>query len=208
MTVAALETLANRALKLDPMSYQHLSDFADQVFHIECSQPQFDIYICPEQNFLRFASYYQGEVTTAIRGSATEFVKLATAKDPAGALINSNISLEGDSAPLIELQQLLSQLDLDWELPLVENLGDVAGHQLANVLGAVFSWGKRARQSTARQWKDYIQEEGLLAPSRQETEHFYRANSRLSQQLDRIEARFHRLQQRLGKLADHMTNNS
>jgi ubiquinone biosynthesis protein UbiJ len=198
--VAALEAAANQTLKLDPTAYQRLSVFSGQVFHIDCDQPKFNVYLCPEQSFLRFTAFYDGEATTTIRGSGSEFTKLATSKDPGGVLINSNIKLEGDSAPLIELQKVLSELELDWEAPLVESLGDVLGHQLANIFRALANWGRKAKVNSARQWRDFILEEARLAPSRAEVENFFSANNQLTQQLDRIEGRLRKLQRQLSEL--------
>ena len=48
---------------------------------------------------------YEGPVTTSVRGVASDFAELATAKDPAATLINGRLELRGDSAPLIELQK-------------------------------------------------------------------------------------------------------
>ena len=55
-----------------------------------------------------------------------EFAAVATAQDPAAALINGNIQVSGDTAPLLALRKLLSELELDWEHPLAEAFGDVA----------------------------------------------------------------------------------
>ena len=195
--VAALEAVTNQTLKLDPTAYQRLSALSGQVFHIECNQPRFSIYLCPERDLLRFASYFEGVVTTAIRGSGAEFAKLATAKDPGGVLINSEIQLEGDSAPLIEMQRLLSELELDWEAPLVDTLGDVLGHQLANVFRALAQWGSKAKVNSTRQWRDFILEEAQLAPSKNEVESFFKANNQLTQQVDRVETKLRKIQRLL-----------
>lgn len=198
--VAALEAAVNQTLKLDPIAYQRLGSLSGQVFHIDCNQPRFNVYLCPEHDFLRFTSYFEGEITTTIRGSGVDFVKLAMAKDPGGVLINGNIRLEGDSAPLIELQGLLSELEPDWEAPLVETLGDVLGHQLAVVFRALASWGSQAKVNSTRQWRDFIIEEARLAPSANEVESFFTANNQLTQQLDRFETKLRKIQLRLNEL--------
>ena len=206
--IIALETACNRALKLDPTSYQRLNQFNGQVFHIECLRPNFNLYLRPTENFLLLSHYYEGPVTTAIRGNGSEFAKLAVSDDPAGVLINSGISLSGDSAPLIELQQLISKLDLDWEAPLVNTLGDLPGHQLASCLRSLFSWSRQAEQRAARQWQDFLQEELQITPSQAEAENFYFTNGRLSQKVDRIEARISKLRQHLDGLGKNLTGNS
>ena len=112
---AALEAAASRALSLDPVGTQRLDELAGNVFRLQCTSPELDIYLLPEAGKLKLMTYWDGEVTTAIRGSAADFADLASAGDPTAALINGALELEGDSAPLIELQQVISGLDLDWE---------------------------------------------------------------------------------------------
>jgi ubiquinone biosynthesis protein UbiJ len=137
--------------------------------------------------------YWEGEVTAAIRGNASDFADLATATDPTAALINGHLELQGDSAPLIELQKILAGLDMDWEAPLVNAFGDIAGHQLAQALRGLFSWGQQASASFLRQLEEFIHEEARLAPPRLEVEDFYQDVQQLNQRVDRLQARIRQL---------------
>ncbi len=193
--IAALEAAVNRALQLDPVGLQRLDALQGMVFQFNCTRPELDLYLLPEPGKLRLMGYWDGDVTTAIRGSASDFTDLASASDPTAALINGALELEGDSAPLIELQQLISSLDMDWEAPLVNTFGDVAGHQLAEGLRGLFSWGQQASASFTRQLEEFIHEEARLSPPRQEVEDFY-------VDLEQLKHRVERLQLRMRKLAE------
>jgi ubiquinone biosynthesis protein UbiJ len=191
--VAALEVAVNRALALDAVGRSRLGELAGKIFRLQCTQPALDIYLVPGPGGVSLAGYHEGPVTTAIRGTAADFAELATARDPAAALINGNIELTGDSAPLMELQRIIAGLELDWEAPLVDTLGDVAGHQLAEALRGLFSWGRQASSSFTRQLEEFIHEEARLAPPRQEVEDFYQDLETLNQRVDRLQARMRRL---------------
>ena len=173
------------------------------MFALHCTAPAVDIYLQPQGNNVRLMGMYDGPITTSIRGEASNFASLATASDPAAALINGNLELHGDSAPLIELQRVLSQLDVDWEAPLVGALGDVAGHQLAEMLRNAFAWGKQASASFGRQLEEFIHEEARLSPPRLELEDFYRDVQALSLRIERLESRSARLRARLRQRAAH-----
>ena len=82
-----------------------------------------------------------------VRGTLEDFGALATSEDPAATLINSGIELQGSSHSLIALQQVISRMDIDWEAPLVDLLGDVIGHQMAEGLRSVFRWGEARGQA-------------------------------------------------------------
>ncbi|MFV0278446.1 MAG: SCP2 domain-containing protein [Parahaliea sp.] len=198
--LAALEQVLNRALALDPRSGAALATLQGRVFSLHCTSPPFRAYLLPCAEGVQLAGHWSGKVTTAVRGEAADFAELATARDPTATLINGGLTLEGDSAPLIELQKILAGLDLDWEAPLVDTLGDVAGHQVAQMLRGFFSFGHSARASFERQLGEFIHEEARLAPPRLELEDFYRDVAELAQRTERVEARIARLRSRIGRL--------
>ena len=93
-----------------------------------------------------------------------------------------------------------TSIDIDWEAPLVASLGDVAGHQLAQFLRRVFSWGKQASTGLTRQLEEFIHEEARLSPPRLEVEDFYCDVQEIGLRVDRLESRIERQLQRLHKL--------
>ena len=195
--LAAAEAALNRALELAPAGAAALAELDENVFALHCTAPTVDVYLQPQRGSIRLMGIYDGPITTSIRGEASEFAALATASDPAAALINGKLELQGDSAPLIELQRALSQLDVDWEAPLVGALGDVVGHQLAEMLRGVFSWSKQASASFGRQLEEFIHEEARLSPPRLELEDFYKDVQQLGLRVERLESRTARLRKRL-----------
>ena len=199
---AGLEEALNRALQLAPQGQAELAQLDGCVFALHCSSPPLDIYLLPEVKRIRLMGIYDGPVTTSVRGEASDFAQLATAKDPAATLINGNLELVGDSAPLIELQKILAGLDMDWETPLVDTLGDVAGHQLAQMLRGAFSWGRQASGSLTRQLDEFIHEEARLTPPRLEIEDFFTDVQELGMRVERLEGRAQRLRKRLAKLRE------
>lgn len=198
--LAALEAALNRALALSSGSKEELARFEDCVFALHCTAPSLEIYLHPTAQGIRLTGIHSGPVTTSVRGEASDFTELATSSDPTATLINGGLELEGNSAPLIELQQVLAALDMDWEAPLVTTLGDVAGHQLAQILRSAFDWGKQASASMTRQLEEFIHEEARLSPPRLEVEDFYRDVRELELRVDRLQSRTERLRQRLQTL--------
>lgn len=198
--LAALEAATNRALALSPGGRETLEPLGDRVFAFHCTSPELDFYLLPGPDGLRLTGFHEGPVTTSLTGTASDFAELARATDPAATLVNGGLRMEGDSAPLIELQQVLSTLQVDWEAPLVDTLGDVAGHQLAELLRQAFSWGRQASSSLARQLGEFIHEEARLSPPRLEVEDFYRDVHDLGLRVDRLESRANRLRRQIEKL--------
>ena len=198
--LAAVERVINRALALAPDSAAGLDALSDCVFAVHCTAPPLDVYLQPGAGKVRLMGIYEGPVTTSVRGVASDFAELASAKDPASTLINGRIELKGDSAPLIELQKIIAALQIDWEAPLVDTLGDVAGHQLAQFLRGAYGWGRQASTGLGRQLEEFIHEEARLSPPRLELEDFYRDVQQLGLRVERLQSRTQRLRKRLLQL--------
>jgi ubiquinone biosynthesis accessory factor UbiJ len=201
--VAAVEAGLNRALQLSQEDRHELGELRDCVFALHCTAPVMDVYLQPGAERIRLMGTYEGPVTTSVRGSASDFAEVLTAADTTAALINGQLELEGDSAPLVRLQQIVAGLEMDWEAPLVEALGDVAGHQLAHSLRAAYGWGSQASSSLTRQVGEFIHEEARLCPPRLELEDFYRDVRELSLRVERLESRLRRARKRLQALQQH-----
>lgn len=195
--LAGLEGAINRALQLAPQARDSLATLEHCVFRLQCTAPELDVYLQPGHTGIRLMGHHEGDVTTTVRGVASDFTELLGATDPAASLINGQLEISGDSAPLIELQKIMGALDLDWEAPLVDALGDVAGHQLAQILRGAFSWGRQASDSFLRQLEEFIHEEARLSPPRLELEDFYRDVQELTLRTERLQSRTERLRKRL-----------
>lgn len=199
--LAGLENAINRALQLAPQAKSELARLENCIFRLQCTAPEINLYLQAGSRGIRLMGIYEDTVTTTVRGAASDFAELATSQDAAASLINGKLAIEGDSAPLLELQEILSKLDLDWEAPLVNTLGDVAGHQIAQILRGTFSWGRQASTSFLRQLDEFIHEEARLSPPRLELEDFYSEIQELSLRTERLQSRTDRLRKRLQQQA-------
>ena len=197
--LAAVETTINKGLSLAPVAQRDLGDLAGTVIGIECTSPEVAITAIVESSGeLHLTHYCERAMDTKVRGSLEDFIGLATAEDPAAALINGGLELVGNTAPLIAVQQIITTMDLDWEAPLVDTLGDVVGHQLAVMLRGLVRWGKASAGSFRRQLSEFILEEGRLTPPAAELDAFYEQIDQLGLRVDRLQGRLQKLVRRIG----------
>lgn len=200
--VAGLETAINAALKLDPSTLNKLQQLHNHVFLLHCTQAigsdqGLSVYLIPGEGEIRLCGMYDSEADTTLTGSFSEFTKLATAADPASALINGELELHGDSQALITLQKILKQLDIDWEAPLATLFGDVIGHQLGRTLRQGARFGLQALRSFKRQLDEYIVEESELVPPRWQVDDFFNDVDQLAMRTERLDAQLQKFKQRL-----------
>ncbi len=200
LTTAALagaEATINRALRYDPATRQRLAQLEGQVLALHLSTPSVCVYLAPEADRLRLLSHWEGPVATEIRGSLSALGKVALSRD--SNLQGSGVEISGGTGMLLELRQILQGLDIDWEELLSELLGDVAGHQGAEMLRSAKRWLHGRSQSSQRLISEFITEELQLLPSRLELEEFYSNVDQLHLDLDRAEGRLQLLKRQLNQ---------
>ncbi len=195
--IAGLEGVINKALKLDPATLNKLQTLQGHIFLFHCNAPELSLYLIPGNGDIRLCGIYDGQADTALTGSAQAFVTLATASDPASALVNGELELHGDSQALMSLQKILKQLDIDWEAPLTNIFGDVVGHQLGSGLRHGLRFGRQALQGFKRQLDDYIVHESNLVPPRWQAEKFFNEVDQLASRTERLHAQLQKFKQRL-----------
>ena len=145
---------------------------------------------------------HEGDVDCQVKGSASEFIELLGARDKPSALINGGLSVSGDTDPLIALQEILAQLDVDWEAPLATVIGDIPAHQIGRAMRRSVRWGRGANNALLRHVEEFVHEEARLAPPRIEVEDFCDDLQALQSRLQRLGARLKRQQDRAQNLED------
>ncbi|MEO0442578.1 MAG: SCP2 sterol-binding domain-containing protein [Pseudomonadota bacterium] len=185
LLTAAIEKLINGALRYDPASLKQLASI-DKILAIESTAPSLTLYIRGSAEGVYISAHCESPVSTHLRGSPLALLTLL--KQPTN-LSGSGVELEGNIGLLQQWQQLLSQLDIDWEDAISQILGDIAGPAVAQGLRSSFSWVITQQHEQQRLFKDYVEEELKLVPSKAEVLAFANQVFQLQQDLDRLQAR-------------------
>ena len=196
------EKIIMRAVDLSAGTRNQLRGLHPLTIGVNCSSPSVDLFVTIDADgTVTVASYREEPSTVSLAGSWKDFLGVAAADDPASALINGNIQISGDTAPLLRLQAVLAELDIDWEAPLAQTLGPVAGHQLAVVIRAFTRTSQNTHQRLKRQLSEFILEEGRLSPPQAEQNAFFSAVDDLVLRVDRADSRLKRIKKRLAGLS-------
>ena len=192
--LAGAERALNQTIALTPTSHQELEALSGTLLGIDITSLDLTLFIdMISGTEIALLAHCERCPDAFVRGTVEDFAALVASDDPAATLINSGIELEGSSTKLITLQQIVSKMDVDWEAPLVDALGDVMGHQLAQALRAMFRWSESTRASLKRQLSEYLLEEGKLTPPKAELEHFYDSVQSLSLRVERAQSQLAKL---------------
>jgi ubiquinone biosynthesis protein UbiJ len=197
----AIETVITKAVKLSPGTQNRLKQLHPLTIETHCTQPALKIFVSVEEDGgVQIASYRETKATVSIEGTWLDFSRVATASDPAAALINGDVNISGDTAPLMQLQTIVGDLDIDWEAPIVDAIGPVFGHQLAEVIRAITTASGTTHRRMKRQLSEFILEEARLSPPKPELDSFFTAVDDLVLRADRIESRLKRIKKRASSL--------
>lgn len=197
LALSAIERLVNEALKHDPATLLRLRELRGKLLYVETQSPALSVMIevCEDGITLDAASRLKPHVT--LEAATGELLRLALARQP--QLIGGAIRVQGQVQVLEQLQAIVKQLDIDWEAPLANLFGDIAGHQLGQRARGLFGFARNAARTFLRNSTEYLQEERAILPVRWETEEFTAAVEDLRADGDRLEARLSRLEQRLAR---------
>lgn len=183
----ALETLVNAALKYDPGTKQQLLLLNGNVLKINSTQPSASLYLYPVEDQIHIYTHWEGESAATLQGNLVNILGLLT--NPSPSLAASGVSVTGKVSLLGAYQQLLHNLDIDWEDALAALLGNLPAHQLANILRSVAHRIKPRQQYWPQFLGEFITEELQATPAKAEVDAFNRDVDHLRQATDRLLAR-------------------
>lgn len=187
----ALEGLIRKTLDYDPATRRKLAALEGRVLAVEVRELDSTVYLLPDADGLRIQSYYEGEVTTRLRGSIPALLGLLGSERL--NLKDSGVEVFGSTGLLISLQEIANTLDIDWEEALSQVVGDVAGPQSAALLRGVKDWMQGRQQTAEQRISEFLTEELKASPARPELEFFYQQVDELRLAADRLAARIDRL---------------
>jgi len=186
---AVLESALNHYFSLDPDAIRRFSTLEGKVIAVEIKGLDKMICLFLSADGFLVLSDFDGEADATIHGSPMALAKMALVNDPKDLLFRGEISISGDSALANRFNQLLKQVDIDWEEILANKIGDIAAHKMGNFVRDVHHWFSRGKQSAYMDGGEYIQEEARLTPSNAELRRFIRQVDEVREATDRLKAR-------------------
>lgn len=193
---ASLEGIINRALSYDPGSQQRLQQLGDKTLQICCLAPEIEVFVVLESGQLQLRQHFEGKVDCQIKGSAAALARLGLSKQH--SLANSGVQVLGSTGLLIDLQTIARSLDIDWEEPLSQILGDIAGPSLAGVLRKGMSFWREQEGSFWQRSAEALSEELRATPHPFELDDFHQTVAQLRNDSDRLEAKIAKFKRKLG----------
>ena len=198
------EELLNRVLAKDPHFQRQLAKFAGKSLQINVHPPGIIVTALLEKERIRLlstgAELLDIQITASITGNVGQLLPLILEKRDNRPLSNPALAITGDASFIQELHASLSSLDIDWEDYLAPLLGNLITNELSHISNDIRDWSKESSVIMRRNVNEYLTEEKLIFPKREQLDDFSEELDYLKIRIDRINAKASILDQKLIKL--------
>ncbi|MCF6234900.1 MAG: SCP2 sterol-binding domain-containing protein [Gammaproteobacteria bacterium] len=191
-----LEKAFNHYLSLDPLTPEKLTQLDNKIIAVELTDASQTLYFTfTDQHVEITLTLTEPEsANTIIKGSLFSLAKIGLEKPSSASIFSSNIEIQGDTELGKQFQKMLQEIDIDWEEQLSHYTGDVIAHQAGSAARTLQDWAKQTFGTLKQNTTEYLQEESRDLPHPIEVNTFLSDVDQLRMDIDRLEARIHRLQ--------------
>jgi ubiquinone biosynthesis protein UbiJ len=162
-----LQKLINDGLEYDLPSKEKVSRLAGKTLVLETIEPNISISVTIESDGFVFLE--AGKVVpfdAFVSGKASDLFAVMRSEDRTAAMMEHQISIEGDTRTFFTIQEIMSHLDIDWEMAIADKIGDTAAHAVADGIKFFGSMVKNQLSSFDRTSRNFFREESqLFVPS-------------------------------------------
>ena len=138
----SLEVTLNKALEYDHSSQNAIGRLRNKVLEIECTSPSISFYIIFGGKTVHLEHHHKGAADAVLKGSVLSLGSLSINGDQRVSFFDSGVTISGDQELLGQLQQLLKNLDIEWETGLSDLIGDIPAHLIGKSLRSSIDWKK------------------------------------------------------------------
>jgi ubiquinone biosynthesis protein UbiJ len=196
LVLAGLEVSLNRYLALDPEILSRLEGLTGKVIDVELRGLGVTLHMAPHSGGIQLLRDYTGNADAVISGTPLSLARVGLGEER-GLVFAGEVEIRGDVTVGQRFEAVLREIDIDWEEQLSHLVGDVAAHQVGNLVRDTLSWGAKSMETLGRDIAEYLQEESRQLPQQDEVEKFLAAVDVLRNDVERLDARVKRLKARV-----------
>ena len=184
-----LTAAINRALALDPELPAKLAAFSGKVIVLHFTGVDKKLFLLPDNNTIRVATDYEGAIDVCMSGTPLSMIKMLMRPNVAAMLLKGEVEISGDTRLGNRFKALLRDMDINWQQPLSQYIGDAATQSLETGINRFQQWRRKSLSSFGLSLSEYVQEESRDVVTGAELEIFNRQVDTLRDDVMRFEAR-------------------
>ncbi len=194
ISASLLQTTLQRIIGLDCEAVSKLKQFDEKVVHIHVTNLKLNYYISFINAELFVSSTCNKNITATISGDTNAFITSILSEHVSDSIFKGELLFSGEIGTAKQLQAFAQSLNVDWQEPLAQLLGDPVAYTIALGFNNLSKWATNAFDSLTMDVSEYIQEEARVSPSEIEQQYFFQQVDALRSGADRLTARLSRLQ--------------
>lgn len=191
--------LINRYLKLDQHSRVRLEKLQDRVITIELLPLHFIFQLAFTETGIEIKEGGELPAETIVRGTPLQMLNMLLMRDNRNKSFNEGLEIEGNADLGQQVIELFDEMDIDWEEQLAKVTGDTPSYHISHFVQGVKKWFTKTTNTFREDISDFLHEETLWLPSKEQLNEFYHDIDTLRMDVDRLEARFNHLRTQLAE---------
>ncbi|WP_423063178.1 ubiquinone biosynthesis accessory factor UbiJ [Candidiatus Paracoxiella cheracis] len=191
--LTGLEKAINAYLNLDQETIAKISKLKGKAIAIKITDWNIHFFVLPQSHGIKLNDKYSGTIDTTISGTLFGLFNAGCAKGKNEALFKNSVDINGDTELGESIREILSSVDIDWEEHLSKIMGDVVAHKVGLGISKTLEIGRHVTDTFRINIKEYLQRESKQVPTPSQVEKFIQDVHTLQNDVDRAEARLHRL---------------
>ena len=195
--LAKIQTLLNAILREDERAFAAVGDLSGKLIAIRILGTDLTIFVQFEKQGIVIALEHQAQPHVTI--TARPFTLLALLLDHDGKAIGitPDMEISGDTNLAQRFQEILINVEIDWEEHLSHFIGDIAAHQAGRLVRTTCAYLRETRKTVGLNISEYLRYEKEILPDRDEITEFISAVDVLRNDAERLQQRFDRLQRQI-----------
>lgn len=187
LTLYPIQSVINAYVNLSPSSKDKLAAIDGKSLKVNIEPIQLALYILIKDAQIELSFEAKDKTSASISGTPIDLMQLIIQPSSRQRLFSKEkIKIQGDINFIQQFQDIIYQLDIDWEDKLSAFIGDVPAHFIGEACRQTSEKTQSFNQAMSDNLSDYLQEELRLFPTQEEAHDFFNDIHEIRLDVDRL----------------------
>jgi len=191
-----MQEIFNAVLRQDERARAAACQLAGKTIALHIRDTQLTIYVQFEKEGVTLSTAPELKPQVTITAQPFIFLSLLLNRDGTTG-ITPDLEVSGDTGLAQRFQDLLRDVEIDWEEHLARRIGDFPAHQAGRLFRATHAYLRDVRRNLGMNLSEYLRYEQEILPTRNDVEDFVTAVGVLRDDAERLRQRLDRLRGQL-----------
>jgi ubiquinone biosynthesis protein UbiJ len=188
-----IQELLNAVLRQDERALAAVSELPGKLIGIQVTGTALTIFVKFEREGMLLSLEHEGKPNVTIKARPFTLIGLLLDRDGKATGITPDMEISGDTSLAQRFQEILRNVEIDWEEHLSHWIGDIAAHQVGRLFRTTRSYLRETRSTLGMNISEYLRYEKEILPTREDVADFVSAVDVLRNDAERLQQRFDRL---------------